>query len=248
MSPRHVLSRSRSGVMVVAAFAALVGLSVTVAGAASAHVSVYSHDATPGGYGKFTFRVPNESDTASTVSLRVELPTDTPLSSLRAQPVPGWTSSVTKGELERPAEINGEKITEAVTVVEYTAEEGAGVAPGQFQEFSLSGGPFPETDELVFSVAQTYSDGRTVVWEEVADEGQEPQNPAPVLSLTGNGTGGHGASADDAEAASLGQPEIADGEDSGMVTVALAVGALGVFVGLGALAVAWGARRRIASA
>ena len=33
--------------------------------AAAAHVTVSSQDAAPGGYGKLTFRVPNESDTAS---------------------------------------------------------------------------------------------------------------------------------------------------------------------------------------
>ena len=47
------------------------------AACASAHVAVSSPDASAGGYGKVTFRVPDESDTASTVKIRIQLPTDT---------------------------------------------------------------------------------------------------------------------------------------------------------------------------
>ena len=56
------------------------------------HVSVSSSDAAPGGYGKITFREPDESDTAGTVSLRIQIPQEAAMASLRVQPVPGWTS------------------------------------------------------------------------------------------------------------------------------------------------------------
>lgn len=62
--------------LVVLALATLTALaaSVVVATVASAHVTVSSADAAPGVCGKLTFRVPNESDTASTVSLRIQIP------------------------------------------------------------------------------------------------------------------------------------------------------------------------------
>jgi uncharacterized protein YcnI len=154
------------------------------AGLASAHVTISSPDATAGGFWKLTFRVPNESDTASTVRIRIQFPTDTPLASLRTQPVPGWTAAVTRSELD-PAvtDDDGNEITEAISVVEFTAD-GAGVGPGEFQEFSLSGGPFPDADSLAFPVVQTYSDGSESAWIEPTVDGQaEPERPAPVLSL-----------------------------------------------------------------
>ena len=73
-------------VLVLATLTALAA-SVTVAAVASAHVTVSSADAAAGGFGKLTFRVPNESDTASTVSIRIQIPEEAALASLRAQPV-----------------------------------------------------------------------------------------------------------------------------------------------------------------
>ena len=73
MSPTPLRPPARAGVVLTALLAALVA-SVVVAAGASAHVTVSSDDAAAGGYGKLTFRVPNESDTASTVGLRIQIP------------------------------------------------------------------------------------------------------------------------------------------------------------------------------
>jgi len=169
----------------VVLLATLTALAAAV-GVASAHVSVSSPDAAPGGYGKVTFRVPNESDTASTVKVRIQIPTDQPLASLSTQPVPGWTASLSRTALDPPAtDDDGNEITEAVSVVEFSADAGGGIAPGEFQEFSLSGGPFPDADSLTFPVVQSYSDGSESAWIEPTVDGQpEPESPAPVLSLT----------------------------------------------------------------
>ena len=131
---------ARLAVIVLAASLAV----LASAGLASAHVGVSSPDATPGGYGKVTFRVPNESDTASTVRIRIQIPTDEPLASVSLMPVPGWTATLTRTPLDPPVtDDDGNQITEAVSVVEFAATAG-GIGPGQFQEFALSGGPFPE--------------------------------------------------------------------------------------------------------
>jgi uncharacterized protein YcnI len=177
-----------SRLAIVAATAATVV--VASAGLASAHVSVSSPDASAGGYGKVTFRVPNESDTASTVKIRVQLPTDTPLASVLTMPVPGWTATTTKAPLNPPVkDDDGNTVNEAVSVVEFDAAPGGGIGPGQFQEFSLSGGPFPKAASLAFPVVQSYSDGSEAAWIEPTVEGQaEPAHPAPVLSLSGTGS------------------------------------------------------------
>ena len=164
--------------------AVTVGL-VALGGTASAHVSVSSSDAAPGGFGKMTFRVPNESDTASTVSLRIQIPEEAAMASLRVQPVPGWTATtLTTATIEEPLQAHGEEITSYISLVEFRAVDGGGIAPGEFQEFALSGGPFPEAESLAFPAVQGYSDGSETAWiEPTVDGKEEPEHPAPVLTL-----------------------------------------------------------------
>ncbi|MDD9272307.1 YcnI family protein, partial [Paenibacillus sp. GCM10023248] len=90
----------------------------------------------------------------------------------------------TKSRLDKPLEMHGEKITEAVTKVTWTAD-GKGIEPGYFEKFPLSVGQLPEdTDQLVFKALQTYSNKEVVRWIEVPQKGkEEPDNPAPVLEL-----------------------------------------------------------------
>ncbi len=234
-------SRSRAAVVLAATTAALAA-SVGVASTASAHVTVASTDAAPGGYGKLTFRVPNESDTASTVALRIQVPEESALASLRAQPVPGWTVAMTSSELAEPLEAHGQEITSYVSVVEFRADAGAGIAPGQFQEFALSGGTFPDdADELSFPVVQSYSDGSESAWIEPTVDGQpEPDKPAPVLSLTGATSTG-----DAADSAGAGtSAEVEEDGTSGVAVTALVLAVLGLAAGLGGLALGLSARRR----
>lgn len=179
---------------------------LALAGPASAHVSVSSPDAAREGYGKVVFRVPTESDTADTTKLVVTLPADTPFLHLTAQPKPGWKVSMQEGTLPEPVEVDGTEITEAVRTVTWTAE-GDGIAPGEFDEFALSGGPFPDADAVRFAAEQTYDDGEVVDWDQVQQGDEEPEKPAPTLTLLAasadaHGSGGHGAGADTDEASS----------------------------------------------
>ncbi|MCF6509509.1 DUF1775 domain-containing protein [Blastococcus sp. MG754426] len=191
---------ARLAVLLLATLTAL-GAAVGLAPGASAHVTVSSTDATPGGYGKLTFRVPNESDTASTVALRIQIPEKAAMGSLRAQPVPGWTISTETTELDEPIEVHGREIGAYVSLVEFRAADGAGIAPGQFQEFALAGGPFPDVEQLGFPAVQRYSDGSEAAWIEPTVAGQgEPERPAPVLSLTTGDAPGEEVEADEAHA------------------------------------------------
>jgi uncharacterized protein YcnI len=233
--------------VLLAACLALAGLLVVGTGVASAHVSVSSADAAPGGFGKVTFRVPNESDAASTVGVRVQVPTATPLASLQAEPVAGWTVTLTSTQLDPPVQLDGETVDSAVSVVEFRAVAGGGIAPGQFQEFSLAGGPFPDAAQLVFNVVQSYSDGSESAWIEPTVPGQpEPEHPAPVLSLSGAASSdGHGGSASSADASTAGAA--VDDSGNGTATVALVLAVLGLLAGLAGLFLGLSARRRTVS-
>ncbi len=234
-------------VVLGAAFLTALGASVVVATGASAHVTVASQDAAPGGYGKITFRVPNESDAASTVGLRIQIPQDAALASLRTQPVPGWTATLTTAELDEPVENHGQEISSYVSVVEFRATGGTGIAPGEFQEFSLSGGPFPDADQLSFPTVQLYNDGTEAAWIEPTVDGQEePESPAPVLSLAASASGDSAdattaASAEDAEHAHADAVE----ESPGALALFLAI--LGLLTGIAGVVLGWRAMRRTVS-
>jgi hypothetical protein len=143
------------------------------------------------------------------------------MASLRIQPLPGWTATTTTSELDEPLEVHGAEITSYVSLIEFRAEDGGGVAPGEFQEFALSGGPFPDTESLSFPVVQGYSDGSEAAWIEPTVEGQEPERPAPVLSL--------------AAAAGSAQPTEAAADEHGHAAPSSEPGALALFVAFLAL-------------
>ena len=158
---------------------------LAVASPAAAHVTVNPGTATQGGYTKVTFRVPNESDTASTTKLEINLPVDSPVGSVSLKPTPGWKAVAEKSKLATPLKVHDSEITEAVTKITWTSSSGAEVKPGTFQEFDVSLGPLPETDQMIFKALQTYSDGTVVRWiDEPTADGTEPESPAPVLKLT----------------------------------------------------------------
>lgn len=158
---------------------------VGAANSASAHVTVSSPDAKPGGYAKLVFRVPSESDTAGTTKLVVSLPKDRPFSSVGAQVKDGWKVVKTTEKLPAPIKVGDVTLTEAITTVTWTAAAD-GVPPNDFDEFALSVGRIPEgVDTLNFPAVQTYSDGEVVKWDQIAKDGADkPEHPAPSLKLT----------------------------------------------------------------
>ncbi|MFC7965950.1 YcnI family copper-binding membrane protein [Streptomyces cinereoruber] len=193
------VSRIPARISTRAAFAGGIALSsvVLLSGTAFAHVSVQPQgEAAKGGYATVNIKVPNERDNASTVKLEVNFPLDHPLASVMPQPVPGWKAEVTKSKLDKPLELHGKKINEAVSKVTWTAD-GSGIAPGFFQTFPLSLGQLPEdVDQLVLKSIQTYSNKEVVRWIEEQKEGaEEPQNPAPVLKLSAASDDHHGGGA-----------------------------------------------------
>lgn len=220
MPKRFVL---RAGAIVAASALVVIG----AASSASAHVTVSSPDAKPGGYAKLVFRVPTESDNTSTTKLVVSLPKDHPFAHVGAQVKDGWKVEKKEEKLPAAVKVGDVTLTKAITTVTWTATAG-GIPANDFDEFSLSVGKLPEgVDALSFPADQTYSDGEVVKWADVAKDGAEAEHPAPTLKL---------AAAVTPVAASTGSSD----------TVARWLGGGGLLVGL--LGLAFGLRPRRAAA
>jgi periplasmic copper chaperone A len=226
----------------VGVFAALVvGLGATPA---LAHVTVASTDAVQGGFGHLAFRVPTESETASTTKFVVQLPTDQGISSVSVEPVPGWTHKETTVKPATPLkDDDGNEVTEVVSTVEWTANNPAdGIKPGEYREFSISAGPLPKAATLTFKAIQTYSDKTEVSWIEEATGGAEPEHPAPTLTLPAATTASSGTPASAAPEARPAPAAAAD-TGNGTATTALVIGILGLLAGLVGIGVAITSRR-----
>ena len=213
---------------VVAATAASLTLALAVP--AAAHVTVNPNTAVQGGYAKVTFRVPNESDTANTTKVEVNLPADAPFASVSLKPVAGWTMAPVRSKLAKPIEAHGTQITEAVSKITWTATGDAAIKPGQFQEFDVSLGPLPEVPQVVFKALQTYSDGTVVRWiDEPTTDGTEPAKPAPVLQLTpaaaAAAPGATGSAGPTVTVAAAAEPD-GNGTWAGVVGIVLGLAAL----------------------
>ena len=218
---------------------------LAIAGPASAHVTVNPDTAAAGGYAKLTFRVPTESDDASTKRIEVYFPQDQPLASASVQPHAGWTYRVVDHKLAEPISNDDGQVTEAVEKIVWTADSSqTQIHPGEFDEFNISVGPLPDSGTMVFKALQYYTDGSVVRWIEPTVDGQpRPEHPAPVLTLT--------PASDTTAATSTTSPSAASGsattrasaqDDSSSTPLVLSIVAL--VVAVGALALAVLSRRR----
>jgi uncharacterized protein YcnI len=213
----------RAGVVVGAAAVVI----LTVAGPAAAHVTVTSSNAVQGGDAVVAFHVPDEEDTATTVKVEVNLPTDTPIGSVAVRPLAGWTATTQTTKLATPVTTDDGPVSTVVSKITWTAGTGAAITFGQYQDFEVSLGSLPNTGQLVFKTLQYYSDGTIVRWIDLPNPGgPEPEHPAPVLTLAKPAS-----SSAAAPATSSGS-----GSGSGLTTVALVLSALSL-IGTATIAV-----------
>jgi periplasmic copper chaperone A len=248
MTNRARLRRTRR---LLGAGAVTVGLMAAGTGVASAHITVSGPEATSGGSDAvISFRVPDESEKARTVGLKVRLPSDTPIASVLVQPKPGWSASVRQTKLATPIKTDDGEITEAVSEIDWKVSAGAqGIGPGQFDEFVFIAGQLPEEKSLTFKAVQTYSDGSTVSWIEEPAPGSsaEPEHPAPVLTLGAGSSSepGSGASSRSSGSASsqIQASSPGDAASNATAVTGIVLGSLGVLLGLAALVVALRRRR-----
>ena len=211
---------------------------------AGAHVTLHTDSTASGSFSALTFRVPNESDTASTVKLEIQLPKDTPFLYVSTKPVAGWTVKTTEAPLPEPVESYGTTITKAVSTVVWTASDAAAVKPGEYQEFSISAGPLPKPGTIELPAVQTYSDGKVVKWDQPTPaSGEEPEYPAPTFVITAAEPGSaEGGDMEAAPAPTAGEPAASPAESTDPLARGLGIG--GLLVGVAGLATAVVAVRR----
>ena len=227
----------------LAAALAAAGLALLPA-TAGAHVTVHTDSTASGSFSALTFRVPNESDSASTVKFEAQLPQDTPFLDVSTKPIPGWTVKMTESPLPEPVELEGTKITKAVRTVTWTASAAAAVKPGEYQEFAISAGPLPKPGTIELPAIQTYSDGEVVKWNQPTPaSGEEPGYPAPTFVITAADTGSAEAGDHEAAAAPTAGEAAAVPTDS-TDPLARGLGIGGLVVGLAGVATAVVAIRR----
>ena len=194
---------------------------------ASAHVSLDENTAEAGSYALLTFKVPNESETATTTSVAVTLPTDTPFVSVRTVPVPGWTAEIVTSTLPEPVKIGESTVTEAPTSIVWTAT-GAGLGDGELGLFPFSVGPVPDVGQLELPVDQGYSDGSVVAW--AGDD-------VPILYVNDAPAGDHhGGEATEEDHGDVEDCCGAPAGPDGTAVAGLVVGSLGLILGASALA------------
>ncbi|HZR53193.1 MAG TPA: YcnI family protein [Streptosporangiaceae bacterium] len=207
---------------------------------ALAHITVTPGSVQAGSTAVLTFHVPNEESTADTVKVDVQIPTDHPIAQFLVKPVPGWSVSVKTVKLAKPLVTDDGQFTQAVSEVIWS---GGQIAPGQFEDFSVSADPLPEgVSQLVFKAIQTYSNGDVVRWIDLSQPGKpEPDHPAPVLTLTAGAAAAPPASGTSVSATSAAAPAaVTTGSDDTARDIAIG----GVVIGLLGLALAGLAWRR----
>ena len=232
----------------LAAALAAAGLALLPA-TAGAHVTVRTDSTASGSFSALTFRVPNESDSASTVKFEAQLPQDTPFLDVSTKPIPGWTVKMTESPLPEPVELEGTKITKAVRTVTWTASAAAAVKPGEYQEFSISAGPLPKPGTIELPAIQTYSDGEVVKWNQATPaSGEEPEYPAPTFVITaaqpGSAEPGRAEGGDHEAAAAPTAGEAAASPIDSTDPLARGLGIGGLVVGIAGVATAVVALRR----
>jgi uncharacterized protein YcnI len=230
MTMRHKLL-TRAGVVTAAGATVVLGF----AGTAFAHVTVSPDTASRGGDATVALRVPNEQDGASTTKLEIDLPVDRPIAAVDTEPLAGWTAVATTSKLAKPIKSDDGVVNQAVTKIVWTASAGAGIKPGQFQQFYVSLDSLPDADSIEIKALQTYSNGDIVRWidDPAPAGGDEPEHPAPILTLVKSDQGDDTtASSAPAAAPTATVATVAGSSSGGGNGAALTVAIIGLVLGL----------------
>jgi uncharacterized protein YcnI len=200
--------------------AIVTGVVVLFAGPAFAHVEIERDgDVSADGVVAATLHVPNEEKDAGTIKVELVFPATPKLTTAAPEAVNGWTATVQKNAAGN------------VTAITWTG----GPLTGEDEiALPLSLGDVPKgVDTVDFKALQTYNDpaGTVVRWiEPTPAGGEEPEHPAPVLTVRGE-AGGHDEAADHDDAAGSDSHE--DSDDSTGVIIAIVVGVVIVLAILG---------------
>jgi uncharacterized protein YcnI len=127
---------------------------------AAADVTVTPAQAVQGDAGRLTFRVANDSATASLTKVDLQFPASDPVAEVYPLSVPKWAPKITSRPLDESMPgLHGGRVTDTTSAISWTPAPGAELKPKGTVDLSISLGPLPATERLIFTVVQTYSDG-----------------------------------------------------------------------------------------
>ena len=187
------------------------------AGTAGAHVTVSPSSLSQGASDAIlTFRVPNESPTASVIALRIQFPVAHPIVVLNPEAGSGWNVVVHSTVLPKPITTDDGTFTSTVSEIDWSGDS---IPVGQFAEFNVLAQGLPTgTPLLTFKAVQLYSDGTVVSWIQVPTKAApNPAHPAPTLVLTTPGKSSSGSTSGGGTAAT---PSVAPGSTTGTISSA----------------------------
>jgi uncharacterized protein YcnI len=237
--------RSKKAAGLLAAGALLVPAS------AQAHVSLHPNTIPAGAFATLDVRVPGEQEGAYVKKVDVLFPQG--FTGVDYENVPGWSTKVIETKLETPIKEDGETIDTEVSQIVWTWTGPLGkVDNGQFVQFPISLAiPDDATGKaLEFRTVQTYSNGQVVHW---ISPSLTAEHPSPRINVTAKGgviqdvagdeagpeagqTAGQTAGSSSTPAPTPATAMSSSGASKGLGITALVLGALGLIVGLGALA------------
>jgi uncharacterized protein YcnI len=227
--------------------AATAGALILPAGA-GAHVSLHPNTLPAGSNPTIDVRVPNEDNRATVDNVDMQVPPG--FIDVSPETPAGWRATIRTTKLAKPVQTDDGAVTEEVSEIIWSAPKGHGIAPGSFLNFPILTA-IPDGDAgttLTFKVLQTYSNGSVVRWIEPANS---TMHPAPTVNVTAAG-----GQLEDVAGTEAGPPAAggaspapatpttttkSTGASKGLAIAALVIGALGLVIGLTALA---SARRR----
>ena len=191
-----------------------IGMSLLFVGSAAAHVTVTPGEVITASRTTFAVSVPNESNNP-VIEVRVLIPGG--LTSVRPFAKTGWNLEVeTTGEGEN------------VNATEITWTSAGGTVPQNLKDDFYFGAKVPgEPTDLIWKSYETYSDGRTVGWDQepTGAEGVKPWSVTRIVSET-------------EQTATINKIEQATADASKSADRALYVAIIGAALGLGGLIMA----------
>jgi uncharacterized protein YcnI len=228
--------------------AVLASGALLIPASAQAHISLHPNTIPAGAFATLGVRVPGEQEGAYIKKVDVLFPQG--FTGVDYEKVPGWSTKVLEGKLATPIKEDGETIDTEVSQIIWTWTGPLGkVENGQFINLPLSlaipGNAAGKA--LEFRTVQTYSNGQVIHW---IDPSLEAEHPSPRINVTAKGgqiedlagdeagpTAGQTVQGQSAPVPAPVAAKSATGRASkGLGIAALLVGALGLLLGLGALA------------
>jgi uncharacterized protein YcnI len=230
-----------------------------VPASAGAHISLHPNTIPAGAFATLDVRVPGEQEGAYVKKVDVLFPAG--FTGVDYENVDGWSTKVIETKLATPIKEDGETIDTEVSQIVWTWTGPLGkVNNGQFIQFPLSLA-IPDSaggKALEFRTVQTYSNGLLVHW---IAQSLTAEHPSPRINVTAKGgviediagdeagpapgqTGGQVGASQSTPAPATATVKASSGASKGLGITALILGALGLLVGLTALAVS---RRKTAS-